>query len=81
MKKNTSCCIFHDLGGPDAMACDNYGRAGREPKDASLVNVDTERDILFGDLIEWDAYGNPEVEVSEATFEATDVPEYIVDFG
>lgn len=78
--KNKSCCIFHDLGGPAAMACDNYGRVGREPKDASTVDPNAERAILFGDVIEWDAYGNPEVQVASDTFDAVDIPD-IVDFG
>ena len=81
-KKNTSCCVFHDLGGPDGMTCDNYGRVGREPKDASTVDPNTERDILYGDVIEWDAYGNPHVELASDTFDATETaPDLGIDFG
>ena len=82
MKKNTSCCVFHDFGGPHQMACDNYGRVGREPKDASLVDPSTERAVLYGDLIEWDAHNSPGVELASDAFDATEaqVPD-IVDFG
>lgn len=68
----TSCCLFHTHGGPADFDCDNYGKAFTGPDG----DVEPLPAIHAGDLYEWDAYQQAELEQAAGAFEVREEASY-----